>query len=581
MTDSQMTDSQMADSKMTASQPADTQGPEGEEHPGLNIAALFDTVAQRIPEREAIVFRDRRISYGELLERTRRLAHALRDRGLGPHAADRTGYEPYESHMDHLAIYAHNGNEYLESILGAFTTRVAPVNVNYRYVAGELAHLLRDSTARGIVYHSAFAPTLAEVLPDLPDLTVLIQIPDESGNELLPGAEWYDDVIASGSAQRPAWSSDWSPDDLYVLYTGGTTGLPKGVLWRQADIHRASLGGRDVTTREAHTDIEVLAETAAGPRQSVIMTGAPLMHGAGQWVTISGLLQGNTVVIQNVVDRLDPADMCATIEREKVSFFQIVGDALGRPIVEELEKGDYDVSSLVVLLSGGAVLSSSLRNRFLALLPNVILVDGLGSSEGGGQGIQVTMGTPSGSSTAFQPSTGSVVVSDDMTRVLDPTDDTVGWLAKRTDAPLGYFGDPDKTAQTFPVIAGERMSVPGDRARWNPDGTVELLGRESATINSGGEKIFAEEVESALLAHASVADVVVVGRPSPRWGQEVAAVVQLHDGHDVDPSELAEFLGGSLARYKIPKAWVFVERIQRSPAGKADHRWARDQALAG
>lgn len=548
--------------------------------PGLNIAAAHEAIAAAVPERTALVFRDRRFTYAELTARTRQLAHVLHDRSLGARPEGRAGLAGHESHQDHLAIYAYNGNEYLEAMLGAYKARVAPVNVNYRYVAEELLYLLRDSGARAIVFHSAFAPTLAAVLPELPQLTVLLQIADDSGNDLLPGAEWYEETLAAASDERPAWADEWSPDDQYILYTGGTTGMPKGVLWRQADIFRTSMGGRNQATGEPWTSIDEVAANAAGGGM-VVLPAAPFMHGAGHWIAFLATMGGSAVVVQDVVDRLDPKDICSVVEREKVNFLQLVGDAFGRPIVEEMEAGSWDVSSLFIVLSGGAALSAGLKERFLALLPHAMIIDGLGSSEGGGQGTQVTTAGGPVSTGTFTPGAGSCVVAEDLSAILAPGHEGNGWLAKSGDVPLGYLGDAEKSARTFPVIDGQRLSVPGDRARHLADGTIELLGRDSVTVNSGGEKIFVEEVEAAIVAHPDVDDVVVCGRPSEQWGQEVVAIVQLHAGverSDELETAIRDEAAAHVARYKLPKAWIFVDAVVRSPAGKADYRWAKQVA---
>jgi fatty-acyl-CoA synthase len=550
--------------------------------PDLNIAATHEAIAARVGDRTCIVHRDRRLDYAEVTERTRRLAHVLHDRGLGARPEGRAGLEGHQSHQDHLAIYAYNGTEYLEAMLGAYKARLAPVNVNYRYVAEELTHVLADSGAKAIVYHSAFAPTLAEVLPALPDLRVLLQIGDDSGNDLLPGAEWYEAALEAASPARPAWADEWSPDDLYILYTGGTTGLPKGVLWRQADIFRSAMGGRNQATGQPWDSMEACAEAAAAGGM-VVLPAAPFMHGAGHWIAFLATMTGSTVVIQDDTHRLDPADICSVVQREQVNFLQLVGDAFGRPIVEEMETGRWDVSSLFIVLSGGAALSAPIKERFLAVLPNAMIIDGLGSSEGGGQATQVTTAGGPVSTGTFVPGPGSCVVAEDLSAVLEPGHDGMGWLAKVGDVPYGYLGDPDKTARTFPVIDGVRYSVPGDRARHLADGSIELLGRDSVTINSGGEKIFAEEVEAAISHHPDIYDVVVAGRPSEQWGQEVVAIVRLRDGvagSDELRASLAEEAARHVARYKLPKAWVFVDDLVRSPSGKADYRWAKEVAAS-
>ncbi len=542
----------------------------------FNLAQVHEAIADAIPDKECIVFRDRRLSWREVTDRTRRLANVLAGAGLGARVEGRAGLAGHESHEDHLAIYLYNGNEYLESMVGAFKARVAPINVNYRYVAEELQYLLDNSRARAIVFHSQFAPTLAEVLPDLPRLSLLLQVPDESGNDLLEGAVWYEDALASASADLPACAPEWSPDDLYVLYTGGTTGMPKGVLWRQHDIFMSVMGG--AVTGVPHESLESVVEAAKAGMLRV-MPAAPFMHGAGHWIAFLAMNGGNTVVIQDEVRRLDPKDVLSVIEREKVSFLQIVGDSFARPILDEMDAGGYDLSTLFIILSGGAPLNSTLKERFLEHLPTAMILDGMGSSEGGGQMTQVSTAGSDVTTGTFTPSPGTCIVSEDFTRVLEPGSEEIGWVAMRGYVPLGYLGDAEKSAKTFPVIDGVRYSIPGDRGRQRADGIVEMLGRDSVTINSGGEKIFAEEVEAALGHHPAVYDAVVCGRPSEQWGQEVVAIVQLRDGLEAGPEVERDLLDESakhIARYKLPKAFVFVDEVVRSPAGKADYRWAKE-----
>ncbi|HWC68817.1 MAG TPA: acyl-CoA synthetase [Acidimicrobiales bacterium] len=534
------------------------------------VGVAHEAIAATRPDQEALVFRDRRLTWAELTARTRRLANALHDRGLGCHK-ERAALAGWESGQDHLAIYATNGNEYLEAMLGAFKARVAPLNVNYRYTAGELLHVLDDSAARAVVVHSRFTPTLAEVLPALPHVQTVLQIPDESGLGLLPGAVWYEDALAAAPATPPLVAP--SPDDLYILYTGGTTGAPKGVLWRQGDAWTECFGG----SRSATTLDDVVAGTSVGLKA---LLAPPFMHGAGHWMSLRTWNLGGTVVIQDEPRHLDPADIWRTVERERVNFLLIVGDAFARPLVDELAAREYDLSSLTVLLSGGAPLSARLKDALLARLPALMIVDGLGSSEAGGQVSHVSTG--GGATTGiFAMEPGNHVLSADLSRPLAPGEGELGWLAKSGRLALGYLGDPEKTARTYPVIGGVRYVVPGDRARLRADGTMELHGRDSVTINSGGEKIFAEEVEAAVTAHDAVYDCVVAARPSERWGQEVVAIVHLRPGCDVDEAALLAEAERHVARYKLPKAFVFVDRVARSPAGKADYRWAAAVAAGG
>ncbi len=534
----------------------------------FSVAEVHEAIAESRPDAECLVFRDRRFTWAEVTERTRRLANYLIGAGLGVHT-ERPELARHESGQDHLAIYLHNGNEYLEAMLGAFKARVAPFNVNYRYVAEELRYLLNDSKAAAVIVHSQFAPTLAEVLPDLENLRVILQVPDESGNDLLPGAVWYEDALDSASPDKPA--VEWSPDDLYILYTGGTTGMPKGVLWRNGDANVECFGGSPAES------LDGVLEAAAGGLKAVL--APPFMHGAGHWMAFRTWNLGGTIFVQSVPDRLEPADVWGLIERERLNFLLIVGDAFARPLLDELATSPYDLQSLTVLLSGGAALSAGLKEELLEHLPSLIIVDGLGSSEAGGQLAHVSAGTSATTGT-FAISPGNHVLSAELDRELSPGEDELGWLAKSGRLALGYLGDAAKTAQSYPVVGEVRYAVPGDRARLRVDGVVELHGRDSVTINSGGEKIFAEEVEAALKAHPHVYDCVVAGRPSERWGNEVVAVVRLRAGCEVDEAALLAEAERHIARYKLPKAFVFVDEVVRSPSGKADYRWAREIAAS-
>ena len=535
--------------------------------PQFSVAELHEAIAAGRPDEVCLVHDDRRLTWAQVTDRTRRLANHLVANGLGCHT-ERALLPGHESGQDHLAIYLHNCTEYLESMLGSFKARVAPFNVNYRYVAEELQYLLNDSQATAIVVHSQFTPTLAEVLPQLPRLRVILQVADDSGLPLLPGAVWFDDALATASPERP--DVQWSPDDLYILYTGGTTGMPKGVMWRNADANIECFGGSRAETLE-----EIVAEATGGLKA---LLAPPFMHGAGHWMSFRTWNSGGTVFIQQHTDRLDPDDIWSTIAREGLNFLLIVGDAFGRPLLDQLDAKPYDLSSLTVILSGGAALSAPLKEQFLQQLPTVMIVDGLGSSEAGGQLSHVSAGAGATTGT-FPISPGNHVLSDDLTRELAAGDPEVGWLAKSGRLALGYLGDPAKTARTYPVVDGQRYAVPGDRARLRADGIIELHGRDSVTINSGGEKIFAEEVEAAVKAHPGVYDCVVAGRPSERWGSEVVAIVRVREGFEVDDDSLRAEAERHIARYKLPKAFVYVTDVVRSPAGKADYRWAKQTAL--
>ncbi|OBB07131.1 acyl-CoA synthetase [Mycolicibacterium fortuitum] len=546
----------------------------------FTVPAVAEAVAAAIGDRPLVVQGERRLTYRQIVDRSNRLAAYLHSRGLGVQT-ERAELAGDEVGQDLLGIYAYNGPEFVESLLGAFRARVAPFNVNYRYVKNELQYLLTDSGASALVYHAAFAPRVAEVLADLPELRVLIQIADSSGHELLDGAVDYESIVAEGASEDVP--VDPCPDDLYVLYTGGTTGMPKGVLWRQHDIYMTAFGGRNMVTGEKAQSVEEIVGRAVENPGTKLLILPPLIHGAAQWGAMTAMTTGQTIVFPSVVDRFDAGDVVRTIEREQVLVATVVGDAMARPLLDairtSLENGTVDVSSLSVVANGGAQLTPYVKQQLIDVKQNLIVVDGVGSSETGAQ--MSHMSAPGAVSTGtFNAGPDTCVVTEDFTAVLPAGHDGLGWLAQRGFVPLGYKGDAVKTAATFPVIDGVRYAIPGDRARHLDGGAIELLGRDSVTINSGGEKIFAEEVESAIASHPAVHDVVVTGRPSERWGQEVVAVVALADGAAATVDELIRHAESSIARYKLPKAVVFRPNIERSPAGKADYRWAREQAVS-
>jgi fatty-acyl-CoA synthase len=534
----------------------------------FNLGWLHEAIAARVPDRECLVFRDRRLSWADVTDRTRRLAAVLRGAGLGCQR-ERGALESWESGQDHVALYLHNGNEYLEGMLGAFKARCVPVNVNYRYVEEELVYLFENSRARAVIYHARFAATLARIRAQLPDVRLWIQVSDESSAPLLPGAVDYEAALAGAAPAAPA---DLSPDDLYVLYTGGTTGMPKGVLWRQQDIFHAALYPRPDATVE-----EVIAHAEKGEIRA--LPAPPFMHGAAHWVAFNMWFVGGTILVQSQPDRLDPADIWSTVARERANALTIVGDAFGRPLADELRHRSYDLSSLRLLTSGGAILTAALKRELLELLPGVRLLDALGSSESGAQASHASQDSNTAETGRFQLAPGNLVLREDLSAPVAPGGGEQGWLARSGAVPLGYFRDPEKTAKTFPVIGGVRYAVPGDRAMLEADGRLRLLGRDSVTINTGGEKVFAEEVEHALKHHPAVYDAVVVGTPHPRWGQQVTAVVRLRAGESPSEEALLAVARAHVAAYKLPKRFVFVDEIRRSPSGKADYRWAKEAAL--
>ncbi|HYZ98143.1 MAG TPA: AMP-binding protein [Acidimicrobiales bacterium] len=551
-----------------------------------NVAALHEAIATAVPQRECIVAPARaavgaggmaraadgsagtyrRLTWREVTDRTRGLAGALAAAGLGRRRdPDPAVGDPWESPHDHVALYLHNGPEYLEGMLGAWKAGCAAVNVNYHYVAAELAYVLRDSAAVAVIYHASLAPTLAEALSELPGIRLLLEVDDGSATSgSTSGAVDYEKALVQAEPLTP---SGLSADDRYILYTGGTTGAPKGVLWRQGDFLATCLGVAGTAD-----DLVRVAQRRDALRA---LPAAPLMHGAAHWNAISCFVSGGTVVMPRDPTRFDPADVLATCERERVTALQIVGDPFARPLLEEMDARRYDLSSLRFLLSGGAVLSASTKARLRERLPELRIVDVLGSSETGRQAV-------GGDRSTFSPGPHAAVLSADRRGRLAPGDGEIGWLAQAGRVPLGYLGDPARTAATFPVIDGVRHAVAGDRVRLLADGTVEFLGRDAVTINTGGEKVFAEEVEAALTAHPAVADAIVTSRPSERWGQEIVAVLAARRRSEAPPDEeLRAHCRGRLAGYKVPKAFRWVDRVRRSPAGKPDYAWARTVAADG
>jgi acyl-CoA synthetase (AMP-forming)/AMP-acid ligase II len=544
--------------------------------PGYSLAEVFSAVAQAVPEREALTCEGATLSYGELLVRARSFASALIGLGLGK-VRERSELAPWESGQDHLGICAYNCLEYVECMLGSYLARVAPFNINYRYVAKELEYLLGYLKPAALCYEPAFAGELGKALEALArdagtSRPRLIEF--GPGNSLL-GAVSYEELVKGHRGHKSSLDVEPSPDDLYILCTGGTTGLPKATLWRQADIHVAALGGIP-----GHR-LEEIAAAARAASPVTVLVVPPLMHGAAQWVTLRTLFSGSHVVLYREDKGLRADAVLELAERHRALMMLIVGDAFLRPLLDELETypGRYDLSGLKVVLTGGAFTSEALKARLLELLPGLTIVDVGGASETGSQIVNVSsVGRVTGAE--FDPEPTTVIVDESFSRFLEPGEEGVGWLAKKDFIPLGYLGDREKTERTFRVVEGVRVAVPGDRARYVGKDKIRLLGRDSVTINSGGEKIFAEEVEQAIASHPGVADVVVVGVSSPRWGQEVVALVVPRKGARLSDEELIAHASRSIARYKLPKKILFVESVERSPAGKPDYRWARQKAEA-
>ena len=523
-----------------------------------NLADLFESVVDTVPEREAIAAGERRLSYAQLDERANRLAHHLAAQSVGA--------------GDHVGLMLVNGTEYLEGMLAAYKMRAVPINVNYRYVAAELRHLFDDADLAALVLHRRFAPSVAAAARDLPRLRHFAVVEDGSraAIELKDGCD-YEAALATASPKREFGPR--SSDDLYIVYTGGTTGLPKGVVWRHEDIFFAAMGGGDPVQmgRVIHAPDELPSRVLEQP--IVALPAAPFMHAAAQWLAFHELFAGGTLVL-TPGGAFEPDAIWDLIEREKVNLLVIVGDAMAVPLVDALaaRRERSDVSSLVAIASGGALFSPATKERIAALLPGKLVIDGLGSSETGQLGR-----TTASQSKQFRVNDETAVL-DDALRPIVPGSGQAGRLARRGHVPLGYYKDPAKSAATFLEVDGERWALPGDIAIVEADGTIQLLGRGSLSINSGGEKIYPEEVEAALKAHPNVVDAVVVGVPDPRWGERVVAVVQPRTTGALDFEDVRHHCRARLASYKVPRDLVCVDEVMRSPAGKADYRWARDVA---
>jgi 3-oxocholest-4-en-26-oate---CoA ligase len=529
-----------------------------------SLPALLDIVCDAAPDREMLVWTDVRRSYREVAERTQKLAAFLIAHGIGIHH-ERHELERWECGQSPVALILHNGPEYIESMIGCFRARAVPVNINQHYTAGEIRSVLAMVGAEAVIYHRSLGPLVGEVMSD--DIRLMIQVEDGSEESGVPDHVRYEEAVAHAPESLPVAS----PDDLYLVCTGGTTGLPKAVLWRQADVYVSSMGGHNTGTAE---QIAATARTGFG----TWFAPPPLMHAAAQWTVFAGLLGGATVVLHDDRKRFDAAAIVETAARERVTLMSIVGDAYARPMVDALEHRSVDLSSLQVLGTGGAITSEENKRALLNLIPHVTIRDGYGSSETGGMAYGSS--TTGSLAVSFVPSSGAVVLSDDKSRILEPGDEGLGWTARRGRVPLGYLGDREKTEATFPILAGVRMAVPGDRARIEPDGSIRMLGRDSMVINTGGEKVFVEEVEEVLRSHPDVDDALVVGRPSERFGQEVVAVVQLRPGASVRAHDVREFAAVSLARFKAPRSVVFCATIQRQASGKPDYQWALRTAVS-
>jgi acyl-CoA synthetase (AMP-forming)/AMP-acid ligase II len=523
----------------------------------FNLADFIEHTVDVVPERTALICEDRRRTYRELEERANRLAHHLAGQGIG--------------RGDHIAVYSYNSLEYVETMLAAFKLGAVPINVNYRYLEDELAYLLDNSDSVALVHQAQFSPLVDAVRPRLRKLRHVLVVDDGSGT--CPSAEsWsYEQALAESTPER-----DFPPrsdDDIYIIYTGGTTGYPKGVVWRHEDVWRVLGGGIDFMTGVRIEDEHQMSRLAADTEPGFALVLAPLMHGAAQWGTLGGLNRGATCVL---LTHFDADAVWQAIETFRIPTLAITGDAMARPLIDALRSHAYDTSSLVAISSTAAVFSPVVKDQFFELLPDLIISEAVGSSESGFNGMRLVDkdNTTVASGGLINVDRGpDTIVIDEQNQPVQPGE--VGRMARGGNVPLGYYGDPEKSAATFITVDGMRYSVPGDFARLELDGTMTLLGRGSQCINSGGEKIYPEEVESALKAHPSVFDALVVGVADERWGQRVAAIIEPRPGAAPTFEELSEHCRTKVAGYKVPREVHLVDVMPRHPSGKPDYRRAK------
>ncbi|MDA8183075.1 MAG: acyl-CoA synthetase [Actinomycetota bacterium] len=529
----------------------------------FNLADLFEAAVDAFGSREYLVAGSERRTYEQMESRANRLAHHLLDVGIRP--------------GDHVGIYATNSAEWVESAWAIFKIRAVWVNINYRYVAGELRYLFSNADLVALAHQAQFSEEVAALLPELPALRHVVTIGASAdrgaGGMPCDDAVDYETAIAGGSPERDF--PERSGDDLYILYTGGTTGLPKGVVWHHRDVFFALGGGIDALTGERVERPEQMVEKGKAGGPITFLPIAPLMHGATQWAVMGQSFLGNKIVL---VPRFDPAEVWRLVEAERVNMVMITGDAMGKPLVECLDEpgASYDLSSLIGLTSSAALFSPAVKDAFFAHFPNLVMTDAVGSSEAGNNGL--TLVRPGDTAMVSGPtvrSLGKSVVLDEQLRPVEPGSGVVGKIARAGDIPVCYYNDPVKTAEVFVTAGGVSYVMPGDFATVEADGSITLLGRGSICINSGGEKIFPEEVEAVVRAHPDVMDAIVLGAPDERFGQRVAAIVEARKGH-LAPSleDLQAHCRGHVAGYKVPRELHVVERIERSPSGKPDYPWA-------
>lgn len=526
----------------------------------LNIADLFEHVVDAVPDRLALIIGEDRLTYAELDARANRFAHHLAEAGIKP--------------GEHVGLMARNVTDHVSAMIGTFKAQAVPININYRYVEGELSYLIDNSEMIALVHEARFSPILDQVLPQHDAVREVLVIPD--GTDLAPTAYASKNWTAAMAAQLDSRGfGERSSDQIFIVYTGGTTGYPKGVMWRHEDVWRTLGGGIDFATRERLEEFDQSRAAGANPHPLTCLQLGPIMHGNGQWGMLMRFFTGHTNVL---LPKFDPAEIWRTVEKEKVQSISLIGDAMARPLIEELEQGEYDVNSLVTVNSAAAIFSVEVKERWLDRLPDLILMDIIGSSETGftGNG-RIEKGNLADKGSLVNIGVDTAVLDEEM-NVIDPVAGVgrTGLMARSGNIPVGYFGDPEKSARTFVEIDGARYAVPGDWVQIEPDLKLTLLGRGSNCINTGGEKVYPEEVEVALKSHPAVFDTLVMGLPDPTFGQRVAALIEARPGKEVDFDDVRAHLRTRVSGYKIPRTIHVVPTIPRHVTGKADYTKARE-----
>ncbi|MEV5647666.1 acyl-CoA synthetase [Nocardia sp. NPDC052254] len=523
-----------------------------------NFADLFEHAVDAMPDRVALVQGDRQVTYQDLENRANQLAHHLASVGLGEGS--------------HIGFQMHNSIETMETLIAAFKLRAVPININYRYGADELRYVYDNADLEAVIHHRCYSPVVDQVRPQITTLRHAFVVDDDQGGDgVASESRPYAEAFENSSTARDF--AERSPDDLFMMYTGGTTGMPKGVMWRQEDMWRVLGGGIDFYTNVPVADEYEQSRVGSGndPLRWLILP--PLIHAAAMMPTFTALWSGQTVIYE---PRFDPDRVWQVVAARGAHIMVMTGDAMARPLVTSYQRTPVDASTVVALASGAALLSQPVKNDMLELFPNAMITDSIGSSETGFGGIGVAeKDADPGRGPRVQTGRGAVVV-DDEGHPVEPGAE--GWMAKTGSVPLGYYKDQAKSDKLFRTVDGVRMVITDDRARVEPDGHITLLGRGNMVINTGGEKVFVEEVEAVVKSHAGVFDVVVIGVPHERWGHQVAAVVSVDGAGPLDFADLEAHVRTHLAGYKLPRSIWVVDVVGRTPSGKPDYRAAKAHA---